>query len=168
MHCGALHLTKRSKGKSVFCVSMAGIALYRHGYVKYSGGKVKYCFAMAVFIVVVRRQSTAEFGTEYKILERMKMEKLEISQENLGTLLLCAIRYCQGRMSYMPSKVQGIGTMYLGKVSDDDLTVMIEDCEFQETMDLYGDKKIDKPGWIKWKKDLLNEHRRRKDERTVG
>ena len=38
---------------------------------------------------------------------------------------------------------------------------MIADCEFQETANLYGDEKIDKPGWLKWKTELIAEKERR-------
>jgi len=45
---------------------------------------------------------------------------------------------------------------------------MIEDCKYQDKFDLYGDERIDKPGWIKWKDELLEEYERRtKDAGTV-
>ena len=57
----------------------------------------------------------------------------------------------------MPSLVQGIVGSLLSKISDKDLEVMIEDCDFQKKMKLYGDEKIDKPGWIKWQERLETE-----------
>lgn len=90
-----------------------------------------------------------------------------ITQKDFGTLAICAIRYCHGRQTYMPDLVRGIVAPHLPEVSDNDLTVMIEDCEFQERMHLYGDERIDKPGWIRWKELLIAEKdRRAKDDRN--
>lgn len=84
-----------------------------------------------------------------------------ITQEHFGTLAICAIRYCQGRQTYMPDLVRSIIAPHLPDLSDNDLGVMIEDCEFQERMDLYGDKRIDMPGWIRWRELLEAERQRR-------
>ena len=87
-----------------------------------------------------------------------------ITKENFGTLAICAIRYCQGRQTYMPKLVRRIVAPHLPDISDMDLGVMLNDCEFQERMKLYGDERIDKPGWIRWKELLLAEKKRRGDE----
>lgn len=84
-----------------------------------------------------------------------------ITQKDFGTLAICAIRYCQGRQTYMPDLVRKIIASHLPEISDNDLRVMIEDCDFQERMKLYGDERIDKPGWIRWKELLLAEKKRR-------
>jgi hypothetical protein len=84
-----------------------------------------------------------------------------INTKDFGTLAICAIRYCHGRQTYMPNLVQDIIAPHLHDVSDKDLTVMINDCEFQERMHLYGDARIDKPGWIRWKELLIAEKNRR-------
>lgn len=86
---------------------------------------------------------------------------INISQEDFGTLCICAIRYCQGRETYMPSLVQGICKAHLKELSDRDLAVMIDDCRFQRKMNLYGNEHIDKPDWIKWEETLLKEKERR-------
>lgn len=91
-------------------------------------------------------------------------ESIKLDQENFGTLAICAIRYCHGRQTYMPSLVQGIVRTHIEQVSDKDLSVMIEDCNFQERMNLYGDNLIDKPNWLKWKEILLAEKERRERE----
>lgn len=96
---------------------------------------------------------------------RMMIEN--ITQENFGTLAICAIRYCHGRQTYMPDLVRNIIAPHLPDVSDKDLTVMIEDCEFQERMHLYGDERIDKPGWIRWKELLIAEKNRRANGEAV-
>ena len=87
---------------------------------------------------------------------------MKIDNEEFGTLAVCAIRYCQGRQSYMPSTVRGIIRPYLSEISDRDLQVMINDCEYQADMSLWGDVNIDKQGWIDWKDMLIAEQKRRK------
>ena len=90
--------------------------------------------------------------------------KIEISQEDFGTLCICAIRYCHGRQTYMPSLVRSIVRPHLSEFSDKDLAVMIDDCGFQGRMNLYGDERIDKPGWLKWYEELLEVEGKRNDK----
>ena len=85
-----------------------------------------------------------------------------LKQNELGTLCICAIRYCHGRMSYMPSLVMEIVGKHLEDISDKDLKIMVEDCDFQEKMNLYGDPVIDKPDWLRWKETLEKEKKRRR------
>jgi hypothetical protein len=61
----------------------------------------------------------------------------------------------------MPDVVRGIIRPHLAELNDSMLAVMIEDCGFQRRMNLYGDKKIDLPGWLKWEQELLAEKNRR-------
>ena len=88
---------------------------------------------------------------------------ITLSKNDFGILAICAIRYCHGRQTYMPDLVRGIVRGYLAEVEDDDLAVMITDCEFQEWANLYGNEKIDKPGWLRWREELLAERERRND-----
>lgn len=88
----------------------------------------------------------------------------KILNSEFGTLAICAIRYCHGRQTYMPSLVQEIVGRHLSKLSDKDLQVMINDCDFQEEMRLYGDDRIDKPGWLQWKEKLIAEKTRREND----
>lgn len=99
-------------------------------------------------------------------LDKPKTYKLE--QGDFGTLCICAIRYCHGRQTYMPSLVREIVTPHLKELSDRDLGVMIEDCGYQERFHLYGDERIDLPGWIKWRETLEAEQRRREAESVKG
>ena len=89
--------------------------------------------------------------------------KPEISQDNFGTLCICAIRYCQGRRTYMPSLVREIVTPHLKELSDRDIDVMVEDCGFQRRFDAYGDD-CDKVEWLEWEQRLLAEQKKRKEE----
>lgn len=85
-----------------------------------------------------------------------KEEKVHINKEDFGTLCVCAIRYCHGRKTYMPSLVREIIQPHLEELSDKDIKVLYDDCEYQQHFDLYGDDSIDKPGWLEWK-DLLKQ-----------
>ena len=89
------------------------------------------------------------------------MKVYRMDNEDFGTLCICAIRYCQGRRTYMPSLVRDIIRPHLKELSDKDLAVMIDDCSYQKRFDLYGDEDIDKPGWIEWEQELLKERERR-------
>lgn len=61
----------------------------------------------------------------------------------------------------MPDLVRGIVVPRLPEVSDNDLQVLINDCDYQERFKLYGDERIDKPGRLQWKELLLAEKQRR-------
>lgn len=61
----------------------------------------------------------------------------------------------------MPSLVRDIIRPLLPQLTDRDIRVMLEDCDFQQKFDIYGDEKIDKPGWLQWKQELLTEEARR-------
>lgn len=66
----------------------------------------------------------------------------------------------------MPSLVQGIVRGHFREFSDSDLQVMLDDCDFQRLMNLYGDERIDKPGWLKWEQDVAAEIKRREEGRA--
>lgn len=87
---------------------------------------------------------------------------MKITDEDFGILAVCSIRYCQGRMSYMPSLVRRIIQGHIEEVTDKDLQVLINDCEYQANMQLWGDEQIDKQGWLEWKDFLIKEQNRRK------
>lgn len=90
--------------------------------------------------------------------------KIDIDCEDFGTLCLCALRYCHGRMTYMPLLIQGICKAHLKEFSGKTLGVMIDDCDYQERMHLYGDENIDKPDWLRWQDALLAEKKRREND----
>lgn len=92
------------------------------------------------------------------------MKKYTLTQEDFGTLCICAIRYCQGRQTYMPSLVRDIVRPHLKELDDRDIQVMIDDCAYQARFNLYGNEIIDKPGWLEWERLLKEEQERRKNE----
>ena len=86
---------------------------------------------------------------------------ISLNPEDFATLAICAIRYCHGRQTYMPSLVQGIVRPHLPEMSDNDLNVLLRDCEGMTDFD-YGDPAIDRPKWEWWHADLKKEKERRK------
>ena len=88
---------------------------------------------------------------------------IELSEEQFGILSICALRYCHGRRTYMPSLVQRIVGSHLSELSDKDIGVMVDDCQFQRRFNLYGDE-CDKVDWLKWEEKVNAESRRRKEE----
>lgn len=90
--------------------------------------------------------------------------KIDIERDDFGTLCICALRYCHGRQTYMPSLVQGIVREHLKEFTDKDIAVMVEDCEYQRRNNLYSDEKIDKPNWLAWEKSVQAERDRRAGE----
>lgn len=86
---------------------------------------------------------------------------VNVDEQDFGTVCICALRYAMGRETYMPSLVRDFVRPLLNRLPDKTLAVMINDCEEQERMNLWGSVTIDKPGWIKWKHELLAEKERR-------
>ena len=71
---------------------------------------------------------------------------IDISQEDFGTLCICALRYCQGRHTYMPSLVQEIVSNHFKDLSNQDLNVIADDKNYQAMFDIWGDS-CDKQNW---------------------
>ena len=90
----------------------------------------------------------------------IKNNLIRVGQEDLRTLCICALRYCHGRRTYMPSLVQKIVGKYIKELKDEDIKTMLNDCQFQRTMELYGDE-CDKVDWLKWEQIVLEEAKRR-------
>ena len=87
--------------------------------------------------------------------------KIDIEQTDFATLCICALRYCHGRKTYMPSLVQKIVGNHLKEMTERDIKVLIDDCNFQRVMNLYGDE-CDKVDWLKWEEKVKAEMDRRK------
>lgn len=81
------------------------------------------------------------------------MMKISISQEDFGTLCICALRYCHGRKTYMPSLVQDIVRAHFKDLSDKDLGVIANDEEFQQRLELFG-MECDERDWKRFYGDL--------------
>ena len=86
-----------------------------------------------------------------------------MTKDDKESIYICAVRYCMGRQTYMPSVVISALKPELKDMSKNALAVMLKDCEEQEQRNLWGSEIIDKPLWIQWKKLLEEEIERRKD-----
>ena len=82
---------------------------------------------------------------------------IDIRQEDFGTLCICALRYCHGRQTYMPSLVQRIVMSHFGDLSERDLKVIADDERYQSDMELWGDM-CDKMDWLNFYQ-ILKEYR---------
>lgn len=88
---------------------------------------------------------------------------IKLGNNDFDTLAVCALRYCQGQRTYMPDMVREIVRPHLKELQDSTLRVLEKDCAFQSQVGLFGDEKIDKPGWIQWRSEIEAEiHRREK------
>ena len=88
--------------------------------------------------------------------------KIELNPKDFATLSICAIRYCHGRQTYMPSLVQDIIRPHLSELKDMDIHVMLQDCEGMTEFD-YGHPGIDRPNWERWHEELKKERERREN-----
>lgn len=87
--------------------------------------------------------------------------KLTVDSQDFGTICVCALRYAMGRETYMPDLVRSFVRPLLPKLDYKTLSVMAQDCEFQARTNIYGDERIDKPGWVKWEQEVKDEIKRR-------
>lgn len=97
--------------------------------------------------------------------------RIDLSQDNFGCILTCAVRYALGRQTYMPGLVVDFIRPLLPYISDKTLYVFDQDITDQKYMGGYGDKSIDEPIWMKFHQDVIAEEGRRgmdlyKDWRT--
>ena len=90
---------------------------------------------------------------------------INISQEDFGTLCVCALRYCHGRQTYMPSLVQQIVMAHLKDLSYWDLKVITDDEQLQEDMNLWG-ATCDKADWKNFYQKLREEQTERENNET--
>lgn len=91
------------------------------------------------------------------------MITLKVDEQDFGTICVCALRYAMGRETYMPSLIRDFIRPLLPKLCDKILSVMLNDCDDQQRCGNYGNERIDKPGWLEWKKELEAEKERRKN-----
>lgn len=89
--------------------------------------------------------------------------------ENLETILICAERYACGRKTYMPSIVVEYITALIPKLSVKTLTVLrndiTEQVNYGTLREPLGDSVIDAPLWRRLRLDVVNELKRRAEEK---
>lgn len=78
--------------------------------------------------------------------------------ENFGAVLNCAVRYCIGRQTYMPSLVIGYITPLLPYLDMRTLKCFERDLAEDRS---FGDDAIDRPVWVRFAVDVRNEIKRR-------
>lgn len=93
----------------------------------------------------------------------LKNRSYVINAEDFESLATYALRYCMGRQTYMPSLVRDdIVAPHLSAISLTCIEQMLKDTEHQKELNLYGDSRIDKPGWLMWAETLNAEINRRR------
>lgn len=92
---------------------------------------------------------------------KSKKKTTKIEQGDLGTLMICALRYCHDERSYISYLVQGICRAHLQQISDKDLQVMINDCASRCDTEKYEFPISSIMGWIGFYYVLQEEKRRR-------
>lgn len=92
-----------------------------------------------------------------------KKQKLpfELSSDDFGAVLNCAVRYAIGRQTYMPGIVVGFIKPLLPELSDKTLWCFEKDVLDAKTYGGYGDPRIDEPLWLGFLEAVQKEVRRR-------
>lgn len=89
----------------------------------------------------------------------MKKPVVRLNDDNFGAVLICAVRYSIGRMTYMPRLVQDFIRPLLPYLSNKTLYVMERDIAEANS---YGDQSIDEPDWKRFMQEVRNEMEARK------
>ena len=89
---------------------------------------------------------------------------IDIKDEDFGAVLICAVRYCLGRQTYMPGLIIGYVTPLLPHISDNTLRCMETDLSKPDLYGGFGHEKIDEPIWIKFRCNVQEEIQRRKEK----
>ena len=89
---------------------------------------------------------------------------IDINDKDFGALLICAVRYCLGRHTYMPGLIIGYITPLLPRISDNTLRCMEADLSQPDLYGGFGNEKIDEPIWIKFRCNVQEEIQRRKEK----
>lgn len=92
------------------------------------------------------------------------MIKIPDQNNDFGAVLICAVRYCIGRQTYMPELVINFTRPLLSKLDDKTLYVMARD--IAETDNL-GDAEIDAPMWTEFLAEIEKERKRRKNDENA-
>lgn len=78
---------------------------------------------------------------------------IDISQKDFGTLCICALRYCYGRQTYMPSLVRSIVKAHFKDLDSADLLIMADDGQWEAEVGTFADTSEEK-GWRDFYKAL--------------
>lgn len=90
-----------------------------------------------------------------------KKPTVDISDSNFGAIVNCAIRYCIGRCTYMPSLVMDEVRPWLPYLSWQTLDCIKRDIEEAARMcahyEALGDPRIDAPMWMRFLDEVKKE-----------
>lgn len=87
------------------------------------------------------------------------MIKIPDQNNDFGAVLICAVRYCIGRQTYMPALVIDFIRPLLPKLDSKTLTVMERDIIEADSL---GDEQIEPgPRWLHFLDDIREEKQRR-------
>ena len=88
------------------------------------------------------------------------LEPITIDTEDFDSIVICALRYCIGRRTYMPSIVIEFVKPLLSVLDNKTLKVIQKDIKNASN---YGDESIDKPLWMRFLDDVEMEINKRED-----
>ena len=88
------------------------------------------------------------------------MIKISDQNNDFGAVLICAVRYCIGRQTYMPGLVMDFIRPLLPKLDSKTLFVMERDIAKADDL---GNADIDEPMWVEFLGEIRNEQKRRKN-----
>ena len=91
----------------------------------------------------------------------MKKPVVRLNDDNFGAVLICAVRYSIGRMTYMPRLVQDFIRPLLPYLSSKTLYVMERDISEASS---YGDPSIDEPDWMRFLSEVRNARKAREED----
>lgn len=89
---------------------------------------------------------------------------IDVSQDEFGCVLNCAVRYALGRQTYMPHLIMEYIQPLLVHLNKRTLVCMERDIREAESYGVgYGNEKIDKPAWMKFLEEIQKELLQRGD-----
>lgn len=88
---------------------------------------------------------------------RNHMPYVDITTDQFGCILNCAVRYAIGRRTYMPELVIEYARTLLPYINDKTLYILDQDITIQRYLGGYGDKQIDEPLWMQFHQDVISE-----------
>lgn len=93
-----------------------------------------------------------------------RIPNIDLTDDDFGAVLNCAIRYSLGRQTYMPHLVMDFARPLLPYLSGRTLWCMARDIREAETYGGYGSPVIDEPHWRKFLEEVEAEVEKRKSE----
>ena len=82
-----------------------------------------------------------------------KSYSIPADDTDLGAVLICAVRYCLGRATYMPSLVTSFITPYIPHLENRTLSVMMRDIQEAPSYGMDCDRKM----WMSFLQKLQHE-----------